>query len=397
MFCLFCCKEMKYFCPKENNNKKMKDNQFFTYKEIMQQPKMWLKVYELVLQQRVGIESFISQYTDRNYQIIYTGAGTSAYIGNILEIVLSESNFRGARSVSTTDLITNHHAYINENQPVLLISFARSGNSPESAGAIKIVNSHCKHTAHIYITCNKEGELAKNADKENTLLLLLPPETNDLGLAMTSSFSSMLLTALLVANIQHIDTQLPYIQSLTLKAQKVLSTYAPIIREIMKREFSRVVFLGSGELKGIAEESRLKLQELTDGKIICQFDSFLGFRHGPKAIINKETVLVYLFSGDEHIRRYETDLVKQINTNNKVTAQIIVSETPVKTTGIKSDLEVIFSEGDSPSIYDCIPYVIVAQLMGFYKSLEIGLNPDTPSVSGNISRIVEGVILYDNL
>ncbi|WFE85211.1 SIS domain-containing protein [Parabacteroides chongii] len=388
---------MKYFCPKENNNKKMKDNQFFTYKEIMQQPKMWLKVYELVLQQRVGIESFISQYTDRNYQIIYTGAGTSAYIGNILEIVLSESNFRGARSVSTTDLITNHHAYINENQPVLLISFARSGNSPESAGAIKIVNTHCKHTAHIYITCNKEGELAKNADKENTLLLLLPPETNDLGLAMTSSFSSMLLTALLVANIQHIDTQLPYIQSLTLKAQKVLSTYAPIIREIMKREFSRVVFLGSGELKGIAEESRLKLQELTDGKIVCQFDSFLGFRHGPKAIINKETVLVYLFSGDEHIRRYETDLVKQINTNNKVTAQIIVSETPVKTTGIKSDLEVIFSEGDSPSIYDCIPYVIVAQLMGFYKSLEIGLNPDTPSVSGNISRIVEGVILYDNL
>ena len=397
MFCLFCCKEMKYFWPKENNNKKMKDNQFFTYKEIMQQPKMWLKVYELVLQQRVGIESFISQYTDRNYQIIYTGAGTSAYIGNILEIVLSESNFRGARSVSTTDLITNHHAYINENQPVLLISFARSGNSPESAGAIKIVNTHCKHTAHIYITCNKEGELAKNADKENTLLLLLPPETNDLGLAMTSSFSSMLLTALLVANIQHIDTQLPYIQSLTLKAQKVLSTYAPIIREIMKREFSRVVFLGSGELKGIAEESRLKLQELTDGKIVCQFDSFLGFRHGPKAIINKETVLVYLFSGDEHIRRYETDLVKQINTNNKVTAQIIVSETPVKTTGIKSDLEVIFSEGDSPSIYDCIPYVIVAQLMGFYKSLEIGLNPDTPSVSGNISRIVEGVILYDNL
>ncbi len=375
----------------------MKDNQFFTYKEIMQQPEMWLKVYELVLQQRVRIESFISQYTDRNYQIIYTGAGTSAYIGNILEIVLSESNFRGARSVSTTDLITNHHAYINENQPVLLISFARSGNSPESAGAIKIVNTYCKHTAHIYITCNKEGELAKNADKENTLLLLLPPETNDLGLAMTSSFSSMLLTALLVANIQHIDTQLPYIQSLTLKAQKILSTYAPIIREIMKREFSRVVFLGSGELKGIAEESRLKLQELTDGKIVCQFDSFLGFRHGPKAIINKETVLVYLFSGDEHIRRYETDLVKQINTNNKVTAQIIVSETPVKTTGIKSDLEVIFGEGDSPSIYDCIPYVIVAQLMGFYKSLEIGLNPDTPSVSGNISRIVEGVILYDNL
>ena len=61
---------MKYFCPKENNNKKMKDNQFFTYKEIMQQPEMWLKVYELVLQQRVRIESFISQYTDRNYQII---------------------------------------------------------------------------------------------------------------------------------------------------------------------------------------------------------------------------------------------------------------------------------------------------------------------------------------
>ena len=376
----------------------MENNQFFTYKEIMQQPEMWLKVYELVLQQREKIESFISRYTNQNYQIIYTGAGTSAYIGNILEVALSGSSFRGARSVSTTDLITNPHTYINKNQAILLISFARSGNSPESVGAIKIVNTYCKHTAHIYITCNEEGELAKNRDKKNTLLLLLPPETNDLGLAMTSSFSSMLLTALLIGNIQHIEAQFPYIQSLTERTQKALTAYAPLIREIMKREFSRVVFLGSGELKGIAEESRLKLQELTDGKIVCQFDSFLGFRHGPKAIINKETILVYLFSGDEHIRRYETDLVEQINTNNKMTAQIIVSNTLVKIANIKPDLAVIFEEYKyDRSSYDCIPYIIVAQLMGFYKSLNSGLNPDTPSISGNISRIVEGVILYDNL
>ena len=48
-----------------------------------------------------------------------------------------------------------------------------------------------------------------------------------------------------------------------------------------------------------------------------------------------------------------------------------------------------------PGCYGGVAYVFVAQLLGFFKSLDCGLTPDAPSVSGNISRVVEGVTLYD--
>ncbi len=366
---------------------------YHTYREIMQQPEMWRREYELLLKERAKIEAFISKYM--GYEIIFTGAGTSAFIGDILAVSLSDTILKGGASVPTTDLITNPEAYLYPEKKVLMISFARSGNSPESLGTIKIANAICRDIAHIYITCNAEGELAKTAEKENTLLLLLPPETNDESLAMTSSFSTMLFTCMMIANIRNIGEQRPFVESLVKKSSEALARIDRLVAEIAARRFDRAVFLGSGEMKGVAEESHLKLQEMTDGRVVCSYDSFLGFRHGPKAVVNGSTVMIYLFSGDPGVRCYETDLVKQLNSNNNVVAQIAVSDEKVDIEGMYFDLEVNLGGSDSSqSIYKCIPYVFVAQLLGFYKSLDMGLNPDSPSISGNIARVVEGVTIY---
>lgn len=368
----------------------------YTYKEIMQQPITWLEEYDKLREQQREIKRFISKCLNESYEIIFTGAGTSAYIGDILEVAVAGTLFRGAKSVATTDLITHPTAYFSPDKKVLLISFARSGNSPESMGAVDLANMICGgNIAHIFITCNENGKLARIADKENCLLLLLPPETDDKSLAMTSSFSTMLLAGLLVANIGELDAQRPLIEHLTVDAAAVLKAYDQPIRSIAARRFERAIFLGSGELKGIAEESHLKLQELTDGSVVCSFDSFLGFRHGPKAVVNSDSLLVYLVSADENVRRYETDLIRQINSNNRVVAMVAVSAAPVEVPGVKFDLNVVLNGGsEKHGIYGCIPYVFVAQLLGYYKSLAEGLDPDAPSVSGNISRVVEGVTIY---
>lgn len=369
-----------------------------TYKEIQQQPDMWMNEFQLIVNEQEKIKSFISNhFVSESYEIILTGAGTSAFIGDVLSVILPQKGYINCKAVSTTDLITHPEAFLLTKKKLVLISFARSGNSPESIGAVKIANSLCKEVVHIIITCNKDGELAKMANTENTLLLLLPPETNDESLAMTSSFTTMMLSCLLMINIFEIENQLPIIKTVCVNAQNVLDTYSIPLKEIAALNFTRAVFLGSGELKGIAEECHLKLQELTDGKVICKFDSFLGFRHGPKAVINEQTILIYLFSKDEHVRRYELDLVKQINTNNQVIAQIAVSQSEIKIPTVKFDLEVLLSTKNHQNTeYDCISYVFVGQLLGFYKSLALGLNPDNPSVSGNISRVVEGVTIYEN-
>lgn len=371
-----------------------------TAKEIHHQPDMWRKEFQQILQKRSIIETFLTENNiSKDDDIILTGAGTSAYIGNILTYILPLKGYTNCKAVATTDIITHPESFLSNNKGVVLISFARSGNSPESLAAVEIANNTAKKAVHIIITCNESGTLANISKRNsNSLLVLLPPETNDMSLAMTSSFTTMLVSFLLLMNINSIEEQYGMIKSISESAENMLLKHAYLIEKIASLDFKRAVFLGSGELKGIAEECHLKLQELTDGKVICKFDTFLGFRHGPKAVIDKDTLIVYLFSTNDFVRQYEKDLVKQINQNNQVVAQIAVSAgKPLKVDGVKYDLEVVMDHTvESAGEYSFIPYVLIGQLLGFYKSIHLGLDPDNPSVSGNIARVVEGVKIYNN-
>ncbi len=362
-----------------------------TYKEIKQQPKVWLEACEIILKRKNEIKSFIDKHISEGFEIVMTGAGTSAYIGDALEPALFDTRFRGARAIATTDILTAPEFYFDKSSKVMLISFARSGNSPESIGAVKAVEATAGKVAHIFITCNAEGELAKRKG-DNVLCILLPPETNDLSLAMTSSYSTMLLSCSMIANIDNLETHKAYIRTLSECVRNAMEKYENDIEQLTRRDFKRAIFLGSGPLQGVAEESRLKLQELTDGAVMCAFDSFLGFRHGPKALVNPESLMVYLMSPKEKIRRYELDLIRQIQANNTVKASVVVC---LKDPGVPADLcvELGFDE-DIPACYGCVAYVFTAQMLGMFKSINSGLCPDSPSVSGNISRVVEGVTLY---
>lgn len=372
---------------------------FHTYREIRQQPEMWLKAYEMVLARKAEIAAFTERYINDGYSIVLTGAGTSAYIGDALQNALYNTSFAGCRSIATTDIITSPEIYFNSESKVLLVSFARSGNSPESVGTINQVNKTAGKVAHIFITCNEQGELAKMAaaSPENTLLLLLPKETNDLSLAMTSSYSTMLLTCSMIANINSIEAHGEYLRTMAAQTAKALDRYEEAIREIASRPFKRAVFLGTAELQGIAEESRLKLQELTDGSVMCAFDSFLGFRHGPKAVIDKDTLLVYLLSEESKVQRYEYDLIRQIRANNNIVGYVAISQTEPKIEADYFDLSVVIgAPTEEHRYYSCVSYVVASQLLGMFKSINMGLSPDAPSVSGNISRVVEGVIIYED-
>ncbi len=367
----------------------------FTHKEILQQPAVWLKEYNALVAQKESIQAFLAAYKTAETDIVLTGAGTSAFIGDAIAPVLRRE-WENVRAVATTDLVTNAANYLDPQKPLLLISFARSGNSPESVAAVEIANRLCPQIAHIYVTCNRNGHLAATGKADNVLTLLLPDETDDKSLAMTSSFSTMLLTCLMLSRIDTIEGEKQAVEHTAANARTIIDEYADALQQIASRPFERAVFLGSGPMKGIAEECHLKLQELTDGAVVCKFDSFLGFRHGPKAVVNNRSLVVYLMHDEESIQRYERDLVQQVKANNKLVAQVIViAGKRVHVEGVSEDLQVVMPYGSGEtSIYGLLPYVLVGQLLGYYTSLAHGLNPDTPSVSGNISRVVEGVKIY---
>lgn len=372
-------------------------NTMFTFNEIHQQPAMWRKELAALLAKKEEIRAFMHKYLTPDTDIVLTGAGTSAFIGDALQPVM-RGMWHNVRSVATTDIITHAKYLLDKERPLLLVSFARSGNSPESVGAVNLANKLCKNVAHVYITCNKNGKLALQAEgKDNILLLLLPEETDDKSLAMTSSFSTMLLTCLMLGHIDTLDKDQEMIEKTAKNAEAVIAEYEDKLKEIASRPFERGVFLGSGALKGIAEECHLKLQELTDGAVVCKFDSFLGFRHGPKAVVNSKSIVVYLMTEQEDVQRYERDLVKQVDANNTPVAQIIViAGNAPELPGVKADLVVRMPFGPKENdFYGIVAYVLVGQLLGYYASLAHGLNPDAPSVSGNIHRVVEGVTIYE--
>ena len=367
-----------------------------TAKEIKQQPKLWLETFELLSSQKDQIAAFLENaFSFTNIRVILTGAGTSSFIGNILQAPFQKNTGKNTWAIATTDLVSHPQLYFDREIPTLLISFARSGNSPESIAAVDLADKLCENVFHLIITCNPAGKLAaRPSPGDKSLIILMPPESDDQSLAMTGSFTCMLLTGILISRLQKLDSLKSQVKRLADYGNQVIQNYPKKLQELARLDFDRAVFLGSGPLQGTARESHLKLQELTDGKVICKFDSFLGFRHGPKAVINPSTLLIYLFSNNEYALQYEGDLVKAINAGEKGKAQIGISESAIP--DLSLDLAITMS-GDSEKIEEeflSVCSVVPAQILGFFKSCELGLQPDSPSANQTITRVVEGVNIY---
>ena len=366
----------------------------YTASEIAGQPDLWISIYRKVLEDKNRISAYIERSLPEISKIILTGAGTSAYIGLTLHGVFNRSLEVHTDAVATTDLVSHPGDHFFSHETIMLVSFARSGNSPESTAVVDLADKLCKKCFHVIITCDPDGKLAKWETESDKLLVVLPPESNDKSLAMTGSYSGMLLCGMLISRLNEIESLEKQVYTLHSYGKKILDKFARRIREVAKIDFKRVVFLGSGPFYGTATESNLKLQELTDGNIICKNDSYLGFRHGPKAVTDEETLIVFIFSNDPFVMQYERDLVLSMRKGKKPLYTIGIFENDVN--GLKFDLEIKLSEGgiklDEELLAVC--YIMPAQLLGMYKSLALGLKPDSPSESGAISRVVEDVTIY---
>lgn len=367
-----------------------------TAREIAGQPDLWSAVWDALQQSYGSIRLFIDDFiARRECDIILTGAGTSAFIGEILAGWLDGTTGLRFRAAATTDIVTHPHLVLNRTRPTLLVSFARSGNSPESVATMELANQLCRNVAHLVITCNPEGQLVKRISSNNGVSFLLPPEADDKSLAMTGSFTAMTFAGLILLGGMPLESMQSAVKNFVEYGKYFFTHFLPGLRNLADSSFHRAVFLGSGPMQGSACESHLKLQELTDGHVICKFDSFLGFRHGPKAVINRDTLNVFLFSSDQYVSLYEADLVSDINRSEKGLFRLGISEQKLKRADL--DLNIYFTEKatriSEPLL--AIVSVLPAQVLGFFKSLALGLMPDTPSVSGTITRVVQGVHIYD--
>jgi tagatose-6-phosphate ketose/aldose isomerase len=363
-----------------------------TAREITQQPDIWREAERMVASRQDYIDAFLGPLMDRpDLRIILTGAGTSAFAGEILAPALSRRMGRRVDAVATTDVVSNPREYFTDDGPTLLVSFARSGNSPESVAATELADRLLSECHHLVLTCDRGGRLyERHAQADGSVVLLMPEAANDQGFAMTSSFTAMTLAAWLV--LGGVADAEELVGRLATAAEKMLTTREEDIRRLASSGYERVVFLGSGPLKGLAHESSLKLLELTAGEIVTYFESPLGFRHGPKSILDDRTLAILYVSGDQHTRKYDLDLLSELKSSMPSGNVIAVSRTD---TGA-DDPGLWLVEGvdgvDDAAL--ALPFVVVAQLLGLCFSLELGYTPDNPFPNREVNRVVQGVSIH---
>lgn len=368
----------------------MKD--FYTLNEIEQQKRLWLETINLVKERKNEIKSFLDRNDFKNRKVIFTGAGTSEFVGNSVAPALGGN----VLSIATTDIVSNPENYLKKDEKIILISCARSGNSPESVATVKLADEIVDDVRHILITCNKNGKLAMNKKSdENSLVLLMPEESNDKGFAMTSSFTCMSLAGLLIFNLECLEKIEHIMKS---QIEKIKDTdMKELIDLLIKLDISRIVYLGSSCLKGVAEEAALKCLELTAGRMSLHYNSPLGFRHGPKSIINDTTMIVTLLSNNNYTRKYELDLLKEMYSENKKKVLVTLDMKNSDEARRNSHYYYTFNsdEKNIENVFNMFSYIYFAQLFAFYKSKSFGINPDNPCPTGEVNRVVQGVIIYD--
>lgn len=369
----------------------------FTATEISQQPRLWRETVQILKENKNEIDEFLKKtFIDKDVNVIFTGAGTSAYVGDLVAPYLKMNAKGNFSSIPTTDIVSNPYMYLEKERPTLLVNFARSGNSPESVASVELANKLVDDIHHIFITCNENGKLAQIAsESDNALLILMPKESNDKSFAMTSSFSCMSISSTLIFDRENLERNLEEIEKLSSKGEEIIKNGLETLKMPLDFDFSRIVYLGSGPYYAIAEEAALKLLELTRGKVVGYSESTMGFRHGPKSIINDETISFVYMSNNKYGQKYDYDIAREMFHDKGGHKVVVLGHEERQDITENSDLYINLDVNLRNDVFLGLLYMIYAQIFGLFSSIKHGINPDNPNPSGAVNRVVQGVIIYD--
>ena len=371
-----------------------------TLPEILQQPQTWRLTYAKVFNLATRIEKFLTNAgigtSDRNPpHVLLIGAGTSDYIGKSVFSLLQREWRCDVQAVPSTDLLTNVDDYVIPGRNYLWISFSRSGDSSEGVAVLEAALAAHPEIKHLIVTCNHAGRMARAFKSENVLSIVLDDAVNDRGLAMTSSFSNMVIAAQSLAHIRSLTDYALIVGRLADSATQTLPLAAGICERLVQEGFTKTCFLGTGALKAAAIESGLKVLELTGGRVMSFAESFLGLRHGPLSAIDDDTLVVGFLSSDSRRRQFELDLMREIVDKHLTSKYLAVYPNMPKNGTILPEHSLFLGLKHELADFYLTPLaVLVGQFLGLFSSLKVGLRPDEPSPRGAISRVVEHVTIH---
>jgi len=369
----------------------------YTAQEIAHQPAMWRALCEVLRSNRQAIDNFMASVGPlRDMRVIMTGAGSSGFTGKAVAGFVTHNSGILCEAVHTTDIVSAPESVLAADKPTMLISFARSGNSPESDGAVRYARKIVKNLYEVAIVCDGTSKLSKTTrESDKSLVLVMPEGTNDKGFAMTSSVSTMAMAGFALFNANKTDE----IVADYLRLADVVEAGAPAMAKDAKLcagwGFERLWCLASGPLTALASEGALKMMELTNGAVLAGHNNSAEFRHGPKTMLNPKTLTLHFVSNVPFTAQYDLDLLNQLyheREGNKVVALHNKAEK------VQADLAIPYSVhgfGFAADICAGMQGLVFMQMLSMFMSLALGITTDNPSPSGLVNRVVQGVTVYD--
>jgi len=373
-----------------------------TPREIWHQPATWAKTYQRCLESAHDVKAFvrasgIGRGSASSPTVYLVGAGTSDYTGRALAPLLRQEWNCDVWAIPSTTMLTEFQQFHQAGRDYLWISFSRSGDSPEGVALLERALKSHREIRHIVVTCNQQGAMAQLCARhsDNALALLLDEEVNDRGLAMTSSFTNMLLAGQCIANAEGLPAFGDTVARLSEIGRQFLPTAAEVAASITSLGCIRACFVGSGALRAVADECALKVVELSGGRVTTLAETPLGLRHGPMSSVDNQTVLVAFLSSEARRRGYELDLLREIDRKRLGRVRTVISALDVAdATGAADFYLSLNGAGSLPDVYRPVLDVMLGQLMGLFASMRCGLKPDQPSPDGTITRVVQPIKLY---
>ncbi|HQR38193.1 MAG TPA: SIS domain-containing protein [Blastocatellia bacterium] len=372
-----------------------------TPREIRQQPATWRDTRTRVANARDELIEFLAAAgvgtgVTEQTAVTLVGAGSSDYVGRALVHLLRRAWRTHVEAIPSTDLLTNMDDLVSADRPGLWISFSRSGDSPEAVAVVDAALERFPRVHHLLVTCNAEGRIVADfGDRPNVARVVLADAVNDRGLAMTSSFTNMVVAGQCLAHLDDLDAFTEVVERESRAAEALLEHETDSIARLVAEGCSQVVFLGTGPLAAVARESALKVVELTAGSVASWSETFLGVRHGPLSAIDDETLVVGFVSTDPTCRSYETDLFAELRRKGIGRLAAVAPASAAAELGTVVDTVIsIGGDADIPDLYRPPVDTIIGQLFGLFASIACGLEPDTPSPNGAISRVVSGVRIH---
>jgi tagatose-6-phosphate ketose/aldose isomerase len=365
---------------------------FHTLREICQQPASWI----LTSEQMVRSSATLARCMNGITSLVLTGSGSSEYAGDCVRSVLQNELGIITQVISGGTLLTDRQNALPPLKPALTVSLARSGDSPESVGALALLLDLEPEMRHLVLTCNKDGGLSTNFnDDPRVMVIALDDVTNDRSLVMTSSFTNLVLAARFLSLLNAPVKYRTLCLKLSQIAGRLIEAHFGTLARVGRSGFRRAVFLGSGSCFGAARESALKMLEMTAGRVSTVYETYLGFRHGPMSFAHDDTLIVCFLSSDPTLRAYESDLLHELDQKELGLSKLIVGENIpdglIRQNDVVIECPGLAEMGDKNAP---IINVIAGQLLAFFRCLEEGLHPDSPSENGVINRVVQSFTLH---